>query len=115
MRCLSDTVQRGSSPFLFCCYIGDDQQKAAALAKTVQSVLAIVADNGLESVAIPLIGGGKAGCPTQLAAQNHVEEAVKSAKVCHPSWYVCLSCADQQYFLLALLYRHATEQANSEL
>ena len=53
---------------------------ADALAKAVQSVLAKAKAEGMESVAIPVIGNGNAGWPTELAAKVHVEEALKFAK-----------------------------------
>ena len=58
---------------LLCDTAGDDKKDAVALASTVQAVLAEAAGNGLQSVAIPLIGNGNAGWPTALAAKAHIE------------------------------------------
>lgn len=52
---------------------GNAKKDAVALASTVQNVLAQAARNGMQSIAMPLIGNGNAGWPTALAAQAHLQ------------------------------------------
>lgn len=59
------------------CCAGDEQADGPLLARTVQSALAQAEAHGMQSIAMPLIGAGRAGWPVQLAAQIHVAEVVK--------------------------------------
>lgn len=56
---------------------GNQQLDVPLLASTVQSVLAQAAAKGMQSVAMPLIGAGRAGWPPKLAAQVHVAQVLK--------------------------------------
>lgn len=59
-----------------CCDTGDKEKDGPVLASTVQSVLAAAADHGMQSVAMPLMGSGRAGWPVTLAAHIHSAEVL---------------------------------------
>ncbi len=59
------------------CCAGDQQRDSSLLGSTVQSALAQAEAHGMQSMAMPLIGAGRAGWPAKLAAQIHIAEVVK--------------------------------------
>ena len=59
-----------------CLYVAADGQKTDVYASTVRSVLQAAAEDGMQSVAMPLIGCGNAGWPIKLAAQINVEQVL---------------------------------------
>jgi len=59
------------------CCAGDQQKDSPLLASTVRSALAQAEVHGMQSIAMPLIGAGRAGWPAKLAAQIHIAEVVK--------------------------------------
>ena len=56
---------------------GDQQRDSPLLGSTVQSALAQAEAHGMQSIAMPLIGTGRAGWPAKLAALIHIAEVIK--------------------------------------
>lgn len=59
------------------CDAGDQQQGMQVLASTVRSALALAAAEGMQSIAMPLIGNGRAGWPAKAVAKVHVEQVLE--------------------------------------